>query len=335
MAAGRWLGAGLLIAAHFLAHAADEAKSPFKPNDVEVRLRDGSIVNGEIRLTDELRLQTAYGLLVFPVNSLACLRPGQRLPQQEALNIQAAIKDLEHDDFSKRNDAQRNLEAFGARAMDLLRQSRAGASAEGRYRIDAVINKIVSKNAPPLQTDDWVQAQDFQAQGFLQTETLALASRVGNLDIKLSEIDSVRWLCRGAQKVFSLDADAAIRDWIDTEVDLSPGEKTVVSCSGTITLFNSGHSSSPTGTRNWNSGKFLPGCVIAKLGQNGKPFSIGFNKQWVSEKKERLFLKIYCPENVLSSYGSQMSSGEYRTRIATGSWASQPDKAAENPVDGD
>lgn len=306
-----------------LARAGDDAALPYKASDVEVRMRDGSVVRGEIRGAETLALKTAYGVLAFPVQEIVSVRPAERIAAKDVQEIEAIAKALDHDDFAQRSEAQRKLESFGSAAVEPLKVARQNASAEGRNRIDAIIKKILSSAVSKPLADDLIRTGDCRALGTLQAEALALSNKLGNLSIKFEDIESVRWLCKGQGKTLELAADAAVRGWIDTGVETTPGEKIVVLCSGAINLFNSGNVSGPAGTPNWSNcgAAFLVGSVIGRLGQDGKPFVIGGIKQWVPNTRERLYLKIYCTDDALQN--QQPCTGQYKVRLGTGSWADE------------
>jgi len=294
----------------------DATRSKYGATDVEIRLRDGSTVRGEITSPESLTLKTAYGTLNIPVTRVVSLRAGLRVSTVEDTEITAAIKDLDSDEYNVRGQAQKKLESLASRAAPALRQARDKASPEARTRIDALLKKSSGAETKP-NADDSVKSDEFEAAGKLEIETLTVKNRIGDLKVKLADIDSVRWLARGSAKNITLEGQAALEDWVDTGMESNPGDKIVVSCSGTINLFGQ-YESTPTGCNNYGGARsFLVGAVIGRVGLSGKPFLIGNAKTWVPQVRGRLFLKIYCMDNLLNN-GSNPTTGSYTARVSSG-----------------
>jgi hypothetical protein len=314
---------GFTFCAMLLAGDADErgasgAHEKAAINQVEVRLRDGSVLHGDLTGVDTIALKTTYGTLNFPLSHILRIRAGFRLSKQDETDILGAIKELDSDDFNVRGLAQRRLEERGAPAAAVLRDAKAKATPEVRNRVESILKKIAENN-PKLVLDDIIKSDEFEATGSLQFDSLTIKSHIGDVKVKLEDMESMRFLANGADKSLSLEASAGLDNWVDTGIDSTPNEKVSIFCSGSVNLFNN-YQTTPDGNTNWGNRPFLAGAVVGKFGENGKPFLIGAAKQLVAANRQRLFVKIFCPENVVSS-NSNPSSGEFRVRIATGIWA--------------
>ena len=57
------------------------------------------------------------------------------------------------------------------------------------------------------------------------------------------------------------------------------------------------------------------GAVIGRLGE-GEPFLIGTEKTWTAESSQRLYVKIFCNENM--GMGRGQASGQYKLTISVG-----------------
>jgi hypothetical protein len=293
---------------------------------VEVRLRDGSLVIGQLTNANAVELKTAYGTLSFPLANIVAILPALRPSKENDTEIVAAIKNLDNDDFNTRGRAQASLEEFGARATFSLREAREKASVEARTRIDLLLKKIAAQN-PKLAETDTVKSTEFEAVGKLQFDALGVKNRIGEFKVKLEDIQSIQWLCHGAAKGVVLDCSTALDEWIDSGIDAVPGEKIVITSSGTITLFGN-NQSTPDGSPNFNNGRgFLVGAVVGRIGSSKKPFTIGSSKSWVPQTRGRLYLKIYCPEEILNNNSSNPSTGSYTVRLSSGVLAA-PEVAA-------
>ena len=311
----------------------DASKEKFASNQVEVRLRDGSVLLGELAGSDSLALKTTYGTLTFPLNHILRVRAGFRLPKQDETEILAAIKDLDSDEFNIRGAAQKKLEERGASAASVLRDAKAKASAEARSRIDAILKRIADNN-PKLTLDDSIKSDEFEATGTLQFDALTVKSHIGDVKVKLEDLETVRFLANGSDKTITLEIGAALSDWIDTGVDTSPGEKLSFTCTGSVNLFGN-YQTTPDGNTNWGNRPFLTGAIIGKLGDNGKPFLIGSAKQWTTANRQRIFVKVFCADNAMNN-NNNPSTGEFKVRVATGIWsedvAATGDEAGTNLV---
>jgi hypothetical protein len=312
---------GLIFCATLPAGDADERASiheKLTANQVELHLRDGSVLLGELSGVDAIALKTSYGTLSFPLTHILRVRAGFRLSKQDETDILAAIKDLDSDDFNVRGLAQRRLEERGAPAAAVLRDAKGKATPEVRNRVEAIMKKIAENN-PRLVLDDIIKSDEFEATGTLQFESLTVKSHIGDVKVKLEDMEALRFLANGTDKSLTLEASAGLDAWVDTGIDSTSNEKISVICTGNVTMFNN-YQTTPDGNTNWGNRPFLAGAVVGKLGESGKPFLIGAAKQFVPANRQRLFVKIFCPENVISG-NSNPSTGEFRVRIATGVWA--------------
>ena len=111
--------------------------------------------------------------------------------------------------------------------------------------------------------------------------------------IKLDDLSGIRWLNRGEQRTMTLDPNTALGEWVDTGIDITPGDRVAVVVTGSINP-NNNMDIGPQGSDNWgNQGGFLMGAVIGKLGTCGESFLIGNGKSWNGEAKERLLRSVH------------------------------------------
>jgi hypothetical protein len=180
-----------------------------------------------------------------------------------------------------------------------------------------------------LQTEDLVRTVRFEAAGALQFDDLKLKSRVGELAIKLEDLQGIRWLNRGEIKSLVLDPNTNLGEWVDTGIDVTPSDKVAVMVTGTINPYNN-MEIGPAGTDNWgNAGQFMMGAVVGKIGQNGEQFLVGTGKVWTGESKDRLYLKIHWNHGRVGR-SSERSKGQFNIKVATGSWTEEIDTSTLN-----
>jgi len=308
--------------------AAGDNNSEYGPLDIEVRLRDGSQMHGELIAPADFKLKTAYGVLTFPVTDLRQIRFGLRLAEKELRSIQEAIALLDSDDFGRRDEAQKILERLGAGAVTPLKAAReASKSIEVRNRIDHVLKRLAKKDGGD-QSDDQVSAADLDVTGLLDLKEFRFKSPFGELTVKIEDVDSVRWLAGGRFKVVNIEARKGLENWIDTGVNVSPGEPVGVTASGSIHLF--GYQVTPTGSNNWSVAQFMVGSLIGRVGKDGEQFLVGDGKKWTGAVRDRLYVKIFCGPEQLRQLHRQPPTGSYRVRVATGVRVGELDKPNEN-----
>lgn len=306
------------------------AKSKFGPKDVEIKLQDGSLFRGEIKDIETLVLKTVYGSLTIPVADLLRIDRGERLAEKDLKDIAETIKELDNDEFAKRSAAQYKLETFPVAAYDTIKAARDSASPESKNRIDGILKKLSAKSqGKRVQTEDSVRTVRFEATGVLQFDTVKIKSRLGDLAVKLEDIQTVRWLNRGETKNILLEPNATMGEWVDTGIDSTPGDRIAVVVSGTINPFNN-QDINPLGTSNWgnnNNSPFMMGAVVGKFGGSGETFLLGFGKIWNTDAKERLFIKINWNYNQ-TGRSNEAAKGHFNVKIATGSWADEVDPSS-------
>jgi len=317
-------GASLLSAGEPDAPA-PPAKAKFSPRDVEVRLRDGSAIRGQIADLEHLAFQTNFGTLQIPVTHLFSLTRGKRRAPANAADVAAAAKKLTSDDAAQRAAAQQLLEDAGQPALDALFEMRQKAGGEPRTRIDALIKRILSSSAGKENTFDTVKAAKLEGKGTIQTEGFTLKSKLGDLKLKFEDVAGIQWLSAGTAVTVELQAPTALREWSDTGIDTTQGETVAVAASGEVLFF--GSNIGPTGSTNWGGRPFRPGTLVGRLGANGQPFAIGSGKRWPAESSDRLYVKMFATDDVLNRGDLDQCSGNFTVKIASGARADEVEKA--------
>jgi hypothetical protein len=310
------------ILASASASAADTktGKNKFGPRDVELRLHDGSIIRGEIKQLENIALKTEYGTLTYPLSDMMRITRGKRMAAEEVCEVESAIKDLDSDNFDKRRAAQTKLEYYGISAAVVLEQCRKTASTEAKNRIDAILKKIMA-DGPRPQTEDVVRAGKFEAIGIVDIDVLNLGTRFGDLKIKFQDVELLRWLASGSASTVTLEAVPGMKDWYDTGIDVTSGEPVSFQCTGNLNLFGS-NQCGPSGSRNWgNRYPFHIGAVVAKFGASGTPFLVGDGTKKQPTTSERLFVKLFCSDDIISSGNFEQCTGSIQVSLGTGSWA--------------
>ena len=301
-----------------VATPAPSKKERMNPQTVEIRLKDGSSLRGELKSSEPISLKTSFGVLKFPMESLLQLSHGDGIAPLDEKQLAATLDDFKGADLVKRAAADRLLLDAGKNSLDPLFTLRSGASPELKPRLDDLLKRIYQQADEDADARDTVRTVEFTAAGTLAIQALKVSSKLGDLSIKLNDLASVRWVAHGDLETLELDALVAVRDWTDTGIDSIVGEQMTVNCSGNATLFNT--QITPTGISNQDNQPFPFGAVIGKFGPDGEPFLIGDEKTWKPDSNQRLFLRIYASDEVLQNNGNVngRDRGRYNVRIACG-----------------
>jgi hypothetical protein len=112
-------------------------------------------------------------------------------------------------------------------------------------------------------------------------------------------------------------AEFEVRDWLDTGIDVKPGDTVKVTASGTV-VYREGGAAAPSGTKKtWKDLlKTFPvnyagrGALIGRVGEGplARPFFIGDAAERVSPVAGRLFLGVNHPEG-------ERPGGAFRTKV--------------------
>jgi len=302
----------------------------FAAHDIEVRLKDGSSLRGELKGTDAVVLKTSFGDLKFPIDDIYQLTHAPENSAADREKIAVALKNFQGADAGLQRAAEAALCDAGNAAVEPLFDLRQGVAPDLKPRIDALLRRVLALKADPAASADCIRTAKFEARGVLQLGALKLSGKLGELSIKLAEIDSVRWLAHGILKTIDMDAEPTVHDWLDTGIDANLGESVTVSAGGHVVLFGSVQAE-PAGNSGGDAQPFPMGAVIGRVGPDGESFLIGESKNWKPENAGRLYLRIAANEDVLQG-NQQHSRGHYSVRIATGPWSD--DNTAAPPTEG-
>lgn len=135
------------------------AAAPAPPPEPPFRadLRDGSVLFGT--LEGPIRIETASGAIEISPASLRSIELGSRHQDPaEAARIEALIRDLGADEFSRREEAQRALLDAGPRALGLLEKAAASPDPEIASRVRDIRETLRAAGAKEGPRDDRVEA---------------------------------------------------------------------------------------------------------------------------------------------------------------------------------
>ena len=270
-------------------------------NFIRFHMWDGSIIGGVVQ-SPSLPVDTDFGPLVIPISRLLKFHPGlESLPDFKA-SVEKLVAGLGDRDFDTREKSHRTLAKMGPQIRKLLDEYSGKGSAERKKRlgeikaeIDEIIEEYEDDEESPgeraLMAGDLIETPDFSVVGKIKREQFVVASRFGQLNVRLSDIkmadrsfthkaEELRKTVKvGAEKFFQ-------RGPTSTKIRVNPGDRIKITATGIVNWTNWSTSSSPNGLT--NQGQYLGihcGTLCARIGKSNDLIKIGSDGEFVAKKK--------------------------------------------------
>ncbi|MSQ96152.1 MAG: hypothetical protein EXR98_16585 [Gemmataceae bacterium] len=300
---------------------AQEKPVPTRPNLVEVRFGDGSVVRMTL-LEANLEVQTKYGKLTIPVSDVRRVEFGLHVPHDVNQQISQSIKRLASDVYKERDGASKDLIQVGHFAFPSLQKASKSGDTEVAYRAVSVIKQISERVAPELlrlREEDVIHTAEFTIIGTITSQTLKASSpHFGKVPLKLSELRTMHMKHHGGKQDLVVDAakyGSALDQWCDAGVVVDAGQRLVVTGEGQVDLWPQGPGQYMAAPKGYNTagkgGQFMAGALIGRIGENGKAFFIGERFDGSIAEEGRLYLQI------IPSPWNNASTGQFRVRVQT------------------
>lgn len=297
-------------------------KEPPKPPQVEVRFADGSTVRMTV-LQENLEILTRYGRLTVPIHEVRRLELGMHMPDGVAERIDAAIRKLGSTAFREREDASQELIALGGYSYSAVVTATKSQDQEVALRANEVIKKLrerIPADQLRLNPQDRIQTAEFPIAGKLVSPMIrARNAYFGDIQLKLSELRSIRWMGGSGESELLVDASkhgSPGSPWFDTGVDVEGDGGVLIAASGQVDLWPATpgqYTTGPTGYRNAGTvqgSSHHAGTLLGKVGENGKVFVVGDRFDATLNQEGRLFLTI------APSPWNNAAGGSYAVRIS-------------------
>ena len=322
----KWVWIAWLVVAG-VATAAEPKKKPVTPNDVEIRLADGSRVRMLI-LQPSLEIETKYGKLVTPTTDLRRIELGIRSDPALTAKMEEAIKRLGNDSYQEREKAVKELVAVGASAYVPLYQAAKSKDAEVARRANQALEEIrkkVPESKLRIRSDDLIQTAEFTIVGRIVNTTIKAKSSVfGETQLNVADLRGLRWMGHQAEIELTIDATKyAINatQWMDTGIEVNLDDELTIAASGQVDLMvngGGGYATGPTGNAQWGQApgtNHPPGALLGKIGNGGQTFLIGENYKGPAKAEGKLFLQI--SPSPWARHGNAVG-GSYKVNITGG-----------------
>ena len=331
-----------MVACAFLLPAlsiADETKSkpaPAEGGRFEGRFADNSVVT--LHVSDaSLAVTTKYGKLTVPLAEVKRIDLGFRYPEGTEAKVNEAAENLGSTDFKTREQAQKQLLAFGELALPAVRRAMKSSIVEASRRAEEVLKKLedtLPKEKLEIREYDVIVTATMTIKGNIETTGLKAKTKYfGDTTVKLADLRELRPLGSSATESVSLDsakhAKQGWTSWYDTNIDVGDDGALEVTASGKIDQWIQSpgqYVSGPNGNGAFVVGpgqqagvppiasqQYKAGALYGKIGEKGTPFLLGESyKQAKAPGTGRLYL-IIGPSN-----WNNDSVGEYKVTIKAG-----------------
>ncbi len=166
------------------------------PDPVEVSFVDDSFM--KVYLQDErIELETPHGKLLIPVKDIHHIELAWRAPEDVARRASAAVADLGHKDFKRRQAATDELIALGEQAIPYVLKAAGQKEAEVTRRVHDVLKKL--RETVPAERwrprpNDIVITEHAKYSGRLNVTALKVKTfQFGELQVKLCDLRGMRF----------------------------------------------------------------------------------------------------------------------------------------------
>jgi hypothetical protein len=318
---------------------AQEAKSKPAPGEggrFEGKFADNSVVT--LNISDaSLAVTTKYGKLTVPLDEVKRIELGFRYPEGMEAKINAAAEDLGSTDFKTREQAQKQLIAYGELALPAVRKVMKSSIVEASRRAEEILKKLedtLPKEKLEIREYDMIVTATMTIKGNIETTSLKAKTKYfGDTIVKLADLRELRPLGSSTSESIALDsakyAKQGWTNWYDTSIDVGDDGSLEVTASGKIDQWIQSpgqYMSGPNGNGAFIVGpgqlqgapqapgqQYKAGALYGKIGDKGTPFLLGESyKQAKGPGNGRLYI-IIGPSN-----WNNDSVGEYKVSIKTG-----------------
>jgi hypothetical protein len=297
------------------------AQAPLGPQHVRLHLLDGSIISGDLSVS-EISVATPFGKLVVPIDRIRSFTPGLDSNAKLSAELEGQIKSLGADDYKTREHAHKDLAARGAAVRKELQRFAGDENAEIKRHVGELLKELEQQAAeladdgeqaasPPWIRLDTVVTTDFTVLGKISPQQFQVASKYGPLtvalaDVKLGQRETPTR--ESFQKNVTVDAaNLAQRAFKSSGVRIEAGDKINVRADGSLVMSPWGGNAASTPDGMHNYGWYIPnqipgGALVARIGDNGTIFKVGRQSNFVAKQSGVLQFAIgmqaeYANEN--------------------------------------
>jgi hypothetical protein len=301
------------------------SKVEVKPNEIRLHLNDGSVVTGELAVS-ELLVTTEFGPLTVPVSRIQSVRPGLDSYPELSEKLTQLIQQLGDESYESREQAQKELMAYGIVIKNFIASMDEASDSELKRRLDAIKKAIAeledlddeeSEEAIWI-SGDTVVTDHFTIVGKIQSDEFSLASKYGDLKIKLADVKfgTRQWGTRDPVSVsMSVNAQNFVqRSPASTKMRVQRGDRVVIKVEGTLYLSPWDETASPDGVAQYGTymGKFPVGAVLVRFGK-GEWQMVGRDQSLTVDRDGPIEFAVAMMDNFVQN-GYEFP-GEYKIKL--------------------
>ncbi|MCH8042425.1 MAG: hypothetical protein IID44_01785 [Planctomycetes bacterium] len=288
---------------------------------IQFHMPGGDVLVGKM-LAKQITVATEFGTLTIPTSQIRSFVPGLSSRPELLKEIEDLIAKLGSDDSAERDRAHKDLAALGDddghKVEGELRRNKGDANADRAKHISTLLSEFEKKQTAAEQlgegvTQVWVREDtvvttDFTVVGKISPTTFQINTQYGTLTVALAKIDHAVRAGQGREeftKIVDVSGQHLMqRGYKKSTIQVQQGDQVSVTASGQITMSPWGSStrSTPDGSNNWGQYQGFPaGCLVAKIGNNGKPFRVGSNLKFKAKKSGTIYFGIAMSSGQASS----------------------------------
>ncbi|RMG79096.1 MAG: hypothetical protein D6707_08835 [Bacteroidetes bacterium] len=279
---------------------------------ITATLYDGSIIKGKGNLP-EIQLQTNYGVLKIPAESISSIEFGLSASESEKKKFQPLIEQLMSNDENTRKNAFNKIIEESPVILPVIEEymyKEGFVEIERPYNLTQAYNVLQSKyQLNSMQKEDVLYIENgYYIGGKSNVGPLTLETSYGKVTIQknlIARMELISLKKGKASKTFILEANKHIYGnsnggWLNTGIYVVTGQKLTISAKGNIVLASlSNKTATPDGINEYNGGNVEDdgsvqyGTLIYKIGENGSFKKAGSFKTEIASETGLLFLSIY------------------------------------------
>jgi hypothetical protein len=289
---------------------------------------DGTIITGELTST-ALPVSTEFGDLSVPIEAIVSFAPGLGSHPKIDQEITKFINQLGSPDAKTRDKAQAALLGYGPGLLPELEEHANDPDAERKVRIATITEELLSVEQDGFEAEqgpvialtrlDQVVTKRFTVAGKIKQDTFTIASKFGELTVKLADIKGVQRVSNNKAETRKTVAvtgmDMTCKGYKKTGIRVNRGDRIIISAEGRVTMspWGSNSVSGPDGIpqNGMYNGKIPMGALAGRIGDSGEEMLIGAKKSFVAKKSGVLQLGFAMQQN----WSNYQFPGEYKARV--------------------
>ncbi|XAL98502.1 hypothetical protein OT109_13045 [Phycisphaeraceae bacterium D3-23] len=292
-------------------------------------LMDGSILTGTLAI-DALPVDTEFGRLVVPIDSIKSFAPGLNAHPVLAQRIDTLIEQLASSNAAHRDRAQAELISFGPGLIDELQQYADDPDDERKLRIATVLEELFGMQDDPMAFDDGdegpslarldqVVTDGFTIAGSIAIPTFEIESKFGMLTVNLGDIESAGIVTSAVPEVRrTVEVSATDMTRVaekNTGIRLQRGDRVIIRAEGNITMtpWGNGAVATPDGCAQCGNyaGNIMMGALVGRVGDSGNDILVGSSHTFTADRSGTFYLSFALQPN----WGRQQFPGKFTVRI--------------------